>query len=723
MSRDPVRNDVIEAVGDGAPFEGLQRVLHVDPETNFYVYFSLKKPYGLPVLGQLDELLTAIHDRKSVRITQLKDRAVQLIPEEDLEASYIESRDKAWARIKPLVTGRDEARMFFAETRGILIRTRCDELKVGKNQIYTDLRRYWAYGQAPSALLPDWKDSGPRGEQKPGTAKRGKKPDRVKLKKVPEGIPLGDARERLERGVRMFYVGNATIPSAFNRTKDTFFNDGFEMKKGIPVPILKPEHETPTIDQFRRIVKTLNRTLRITKKKAGDLLFNLKMRALEKKARRGAFGPGARYELDSTILDIYLVSSYGSRWIIGRPVLYVVVDAFSRMVAGFYLGLEGPSWAGARLALANAFTDKVAFCAEYGVEITQDQWPCFHVCHKVLADRGEMLCHASDQLALSLNVIVEQAPPRRPDWKPFVERDFGLITEGTVIFLPGAVDLREKERLQRDYRLDACLTIRELTAILIEAFLEQNENSFRPSHLPAEMFEEGITDATPISLWNWGMKNLTGEARVETPERIRAALLPLEDGTVKKDGIWYGGERFICETARAESWLARARINKTWSVPLRVDGSTDRVWYQHDDGSLELCEALDPDIRSNPKRFEEVLDRIKILDLAGQDKKTQNRQMSAERRARSKAITDAAAERARNARQGLSKAQVTEGIDDHRRVEKERERIERVAREARSHLPPKPSEALPPPKSTPSADARRKKLLAMTEETWGEGKK
>ncbi|TDU24219.1 hypothetical protein DFR24_4484 [Panacagrimonas perspica] len=160
MSRDPVRNDVVEAIGDGAPFEGLQRILHVDPQTNFCIYYGLKKPYGFPVLGQWDELLTAIHDRKTVRITQLKDRAVQLIPEKDLEASYAESRDKAWARIEPLVTGSDEVRMFFAETRGILIRGRCNELSVGKNQVYADLRRYWAYGQTQSALLPDWKDRG-----------------------------------------------------------------------------------------------------------------------------------------------------------------------------------------------------------------------------------------------------------------------------------------------------------------------------------------------------------------------------------------------------------------------------------------------------------------------------------------------------------------------------------------------------------------------------------
>ncbi|NUE21545.1 hypothetical protein HUC07_23460 [Escherichia coli] len=96
------------------------------------------------------------------------------------------------------------------------------------------------------------------------------------------------------------------------------------------------------------------------------------MRGVMGTSRQHIFGPCARFEIDATLMDIYLVSVFNRAWIIGRPVLYVVVDVFSGMVVGFYLGLEGPSWDGARLALFNAFTDKVAFCRDFGVEITQE---------------------------------------------------------------------------------------------------------------------------------------------------------------------------------------------------------------------------------------------------------------------------------------------------------------------------------------------------------------
>ncbi|MDC9611690.1 transposase, partial [Pseudoalteromonas sp. GABNS16H] len=74
------------------------------------------------------------------------------------------------------------------------------------------------------------------------------------------------------------------------------------------------------------------------------------------------FGPGARYEIDATIADLYLVAEDDPAPIIGRPVLYFVKDVFSRMVVGMYVGLENPSWVAAMVALSNAFSDKTTYC-------------------------------------------------------------------------------------------------------------------------------------------------------------------------------------------------------------------------------------------------------------------------------------------------------------------------------------------------------------------------
>ena len=42
------------------------------------------------------------------------------------------------------------------------------------------------------------------------------------------------------------------------------------------------------------------------------------------------------------------------------------------------------------MTLCNAASDKVAYCAEYGIEITESQWPCRYIPDSILADRGEL---------------------------------------------------------------------------------------------------------------------------------------------------------------------------------------------------------------------------------------------------------------------------------------------------------------------------------------------
>ncbi|HAD78636.1 MAG TPA: transposase, partial [Flavobacteriaceae bacterium] len=72
-------------------------------------------------------------------------------------------------------------------------------------------------------------------------------------------------------------------------------------------------------------------------------------------------GPGTRFQVDATIADIYLVSSFNRSLIIGRPVIYGIIDVYSRLFTGVYVGLEGPSWTGAMMALDNMITDKVFY--------------------------------------------------------------------------------------------------------------------------------------------------------------------------------------------------------------------------------------------------------------------------------------------------------------------------------------------------------------------------
>ena len=109
-------------------------------------------------------------------------------------------------------------------------------------------------------------------------------------------------------------------------------------------------------------------------------------------------GPGSRYQIDATIADIYLISDSDRACIIGRPTVYFMIDEFSRMVTGMYVGLENPSYVTSMQVLRIAMCDKVEYCKNFGREIRSEDWPCIGLPEAILADRGELLGHQIEHL-------------------------------------------------------------------------------------------------------------------------------------------------------------------------------------------------------------------------------------------------------------------------------------------------------------------------------------
>lgn len=74
---------------------------------------------------------------------------------------------------------------------------------------------------------------------------------------------------------------------------------------------------------------------------------------------------------------------------------------------------------------------------------------------------------------------VENTPPYRADWKGIVEQHFRILNaRGIKPFLPGVVDTEVKVRGERDYRLDATLTLEEFTSVIIRCVLYHNNHHY-----------------------------------------------------------------------------------------------------------------------------------------------------------------------------------------------------------------------------------------------------
>ena len=150
-------------------------------------------------------------------------------------------------------------------------------------------------------------------------------------------------------------------------------------------------------------------------------------------------GPGGVGQFSSTTADVYLRSDHVPTMILGRPVICAIRDCWGHFLYSQVITFENASYWSAAIALENALVNKVEYCAQYGVTITEDEWPVQFLPAELIVDGGELSTRKADHLVRSLGIRISTLPPYRGDLKGIVERHFGLLNGQLVRFLPGAL--------------------------------------------------------------------------------------------------------------------------------------------------------------------------------------------------------------------------------------------------------------------------------------------
>lgn len=272
-------------------------------------------------------------------------------------------------------------------------------------------------------------------------------------------------------------------------------------------------------------------------------------------------GPGQRYYIDATVIDIYGVSRSNSNQIIGRPTLYVVVDQFSRMIVGMYVGLEPPCWVGAMLALWNCSQDKVEFCAKYGVDIQPESWPVGGIPKHLMGDRGELMAHDAERLLHGFNIDVENSTPYSGDAKGVVERVFNTLQTKFGPYIPGYVDKEFLGRGNKPPALDAILNLTQITSCLIKGIIIANQRIIKGYDAGPDLINNRVP-CSPISLWHWGVDNLTAGFRTFDESHLRKHLWPQARLKLHKNGAkLYRGLYYFGAALHSQPWYLQAQKN------------------------------------------------------------------------------------------------------------------------------------------------------------------
>lgn len=522
---------------DGKPY----RILFT--ETSYFYWIAIDENKGLPERVYFDECCNWTDEG---RLEKIPDPYSYLQGEswDQASSNYLESQ-RNYELIKPIVEGEGA---FDKRVRASRLNQAIAESGKGKPTLYRLLRRYWQRGQMKNALLPDYKNSGAGGKRRNFTTSKAGRP---RIYGIGRGEPVTESVRKQFRIICDKYLMNDKGFSI--RYSYIKFTKAYKLKH----PDAE-EHEIPTLRQFQYFYKTeyTKATLLTVQTPQGN--YKKDVRPLHGTATEQALGPGSRYEIDATIADIYLVDDDDPDKVIGRPTIYMVIDVFSRMVAGFYIGFDNPSFPVAMKALICSFDSKVKACAEYGIDISEEQWPCVGIPDVLLADRGELMSHQANYLVDAIGVRLESAPPRRGDAKGIVERSFGTLQAKFKPYMPGVVTGNKvKKHGERDYRVEAAVARSDFIEILLYSILAHNLNKPLEKYDRAPDMPESLP-SIPIELWRWGLQHRTGRLRAIDTDIAKILLLPRQKVTVSELGIKLWGLTYTGKEVIQTGWMHRS---------------------------------------------------------------------------------------------------------------------------------------------------------------------
>jgi putative transposase len=533
------------------------------------------------------------------------------------------------------------------------------------------VRRQWSnlcrYGIEELSLRPRFDRCGAPGKRRPvaeGIRKKAGRKDEAQRLAADFGVHTESAQPGMsEKWLDMIIQAERAIKSPTlslrqrheQILKHQFFRR-FKCVDGVFVEVEQERGTYPTFSQYSWCVKQRS-FLERQYLKTTQANFDRNLKGARARSWQKVPGPGHTWTIDSTVGDIYLRANFDRSWILGRPIVYIIVDVWSTAVVGFYVSLEGPSWATASVALFNAAAPFELVSRLNGCLAPQTLFPAPTLPYELFFDRGEIHSRAARKALCKIIDHLATAAPYLARMKGIVESLHRISRDDFYPFTPGAMNFRRKEyELRHQGVATSAMTIGEFTQTLAECFFRYNLTSDRTDRLDPHMIAAGV-DPSPAGLWRYGHMVGNGFSRSTSLSTLVNELLPDGTARVRRSGVFHARKQYESAVIDQLGWVDRARTNGGFDLPIRYHpGSVRSIWTPHpvDKGYLELS-LSDCSTASHEQRFDEVADAYAFDQCVNKAEREHTRLMQRLRsRARDQQRTDAANAAARTADAGAT---------------------------------------------------------------------
>ncbi len=713
------------------------RILSVGVE-NCVLFPMAEKPAPDAFNYSLDEIQSKMAEGKLIILEEdatYENRRLTRDEERTDTYTYFKNRNNEIIDLVLYKNGKANPDVYDKEKLGKIILHVALVFNLSKKTILRLVRKYWRGGMTPDAIASDYENCG--GPGRPHNNKKGskKKIGRLNLTEIEARLnnpnikraePIYTQEEQrmiMFLSLEKYYKDDTPLTKVHEKILAKYYTTGniITDEHGSSGPELVPANQRLTYDQLYFFFKKEWRKdpAKFFKNKLGERKFNLTFHPKLGYATLQVDTPGEQYSMDSTIIDLYGVSSSDRAKIISRRTCYVFFDSFSCMVGGFCNSSESSSFDTMLLGFDNCLENKVELCKKYGISILESQWPAEGAPASFLADNAEMKTRASNKFIKNLGIRVDNNPCYTPIWKPLIE-SFLKIANIELQNQPGGVDGPHK-RGEKNRMLEASLTPEEITKISLLFFIYFNNYHVLENYpRTAEMIAEKVPPI-PVYLWAWGVAHRG--CLLHEVDRNIAMLNLLPNGTASNtEKGWLFQEMIYLSDDKElnERYAILALTDKRRKFKVVFRPKTPSIVYIQLDGKKYTPLKLGPGFeRYLNLTLDEIKEMKRLENLQAHELKAKETQARVIKDAAVAAISQAASIEAQAARKDIPKAQQLKALDQNTLEQQryDREKHPLIPNPDQNQMIDLDESPQAPKMTRPSGNVSRPSLLPIIDET------
>ena len=301
-------------------------------------------------------------------------------------------------------------------------------------------------------------------------------------KKVPHSKdyenPKNDVDEILKYGLKMF-VKYGKPGQAYDAVLRRYFREPVEAPDGSSVKMvtLPEEERSVSYKMLYNYIRKHTEDYSFKGKDERDKQNN--DRQLVGNSKTGVYELGQIVEADEMELGCYVVDQNDGETVLGKAVVYCMVEVLSGICIGAYVSLENNSMRGFQQVFLSLLEPHKNQTKGYNIDYDEEDWPSMIVPNEIRCDRGsEYMSKAYSKAMGELGIRNTPVPPGCGSLKGVVESFNGLVQTYLKAQLKNNGYIEDKYRGGDLAKGAACLTLEEIRGLVYQSVILYNRRVF-----------------------------------------------------------------------------------------------------------------------------------------------------------------------------------------------------------------------------------------------------